>query len=161
MIKARRGSKTSARSVLEGVVEVPAGTGLGASFCVGDLVLEWGSISYRRSSHLPVLVNASCHQKRSSFKTFLTVPHTLSCSLLASQQIHVAKGTERYSPFCLDKISEISGMAGGWNLIFNLVISPYSLRHKTWTKISGVNTHTWATKSSTETTCFFTRAVHM
>lgn len=36
MITARR-SKTSARSVLEGVAEVPAGTGLGVSFKVGDI----------------------------------------------------------------------------------------------------------------------------
>lgn len=39
MIKARKRSKTRARSVLEGVVEVPRGTGLSPSFKVGDIVI--------------------------------------------------------------------------------------------------------------------------
>lgn len=38
MIKERGRSKSRARSVLEGVVEVPAGTGLGASFKVRDII---------------------------------------------------------------------------------------------------------------------------
>lgn len=149
MIKARGRSKSWTTSVLKGVVEVPAGSGLGASFRVRDIV-PWMR-QHLVQVHQPP-ASASKYQlppnKKQLQDFFLsTSPHPVLC-------LHQSRFTWPKGQKDIHQISEISGMAGRRNLIFNLVISPYSLKQIAWAKISGVNPHTCASKSSNQTTCF-------